>query len=838
MYSSLIMKGNCLLAVLLLVFIPEVCFCQISKISGKVTDYATNAPIEFATVYLHGGNIGTSTDTLGKFNLEVLQWGDSLFISAVGYSPLHLLVDTLHAYDLRISLKALPNQLQEFLITADKDPGARLMQKVVAHKSENNISKTTSYRYRTYKRIELDVNNIRTAHLNRFKFTNAMVAKLNIGKNQDTATRTELPIYFVETVLEQYHNPILKSDEENIVAQKNLGIETDKVFRKLENFRFEINIYNNWIALFYKTFASPVADRGSDFYKFYIADSAIENEKKIYTVQFVPKGHENAFRGYLKIMDSTFAVIGFNMQLSKDANLNFVHNINLAQDFAPLKNTFQFVPIHSSSVIVFQSGLDLIGIPVSTNKRFVNVTLTTKKKFDRFSFGDDTLKSVSGATIREQAWDIQRKDEIYWSSLRSDILSQHEKAIYDMADTLNKNPRIKLTTKLAAFLGTGFWDFDNKLRIGPYSSFLSINPIEGFRSRIGFWSMPGINEHWNLNGYAAYGTRDHRFKGGLGLKYIGKSTNWSKLSFYLRSDYDLIIDYDDELDNDNIISSVLTKNIPSYRSYINEFRLQEEKDILYGLTSQTTISYKIFDPVFSFQYRNIDNDDVHPSGFTHTLPVTEFNETLVYSPGQEYKMLNYDRIKLYNTHPIYTVSYTYGFELMKAEFVYHKINVSISQNLKLPPKATLYYHLSAGRTFGVLPYILLNVPNGNQYYVSTKYGFNTMTPYEFISDRYISLRTRFSLGGALFDHIPFIQRLQWRERLSFNSFLGGISNENALFNNNSHTYLTGNIPFAEAGIGIENIFHSISIEYYWRLTHLDNVNAMRHGLFAGVTLSF
>lgn len=43
---------------------------------------------------------------------------------------------------------------------------------------------------------------------------------------------------------------------------------------------------------------------------------------------------------------------------------------------------------------------------------------------------------------------------------------------------------------------------------------------------------------------------------------------------------------------------------------------------------------------------------------------------------------------------------------------------------------------------------------------------------EFVSDRYISLHTRLHIGGLLLDRVPLLQRLGWRERLSFNSYWG------------------------------------------------------------------
>ena len=172
------------------------------------------------------------------------------------------------------------------------------------------------------------------------------------------------------------------------------------------------------------------------------------------------------------------------------------------------------------------------------------------------------------------------------------------------------------------------------------------------------------------------------------------------------------------------------------------------------------------------------------------------------------------------------------------KFEFNKIDVGIEQRLRLPPKSMLFYKLEAGKVFGILPYLLLNIPAGNEYYVASKYQFNTMAPYEFAADRYVSLHTRFYLGGVLFDKIPLLRKWGWRERFSFNSYWGDMSKANKDYNKNSNFNLLGKVPFMEASAGVENIFHIISVEYYRRLNYLNNPYARKDGIYVGLTLSF
>lgn len=838
--SSKLKRCFCIRSLIILLLIsPVSLLAQNYDISGKVTDKTTGQAVEFASVYLLGTDAGGYTDGDGKFHFTSAVAGDTLIISEVGHIAIRVRLDKQHTNNLEISLAQNASQLNEVSIVADRDAGAKFMKKVVAHKEQNNPDNIKNYSYKSYNRAELDINNFHFDSSKKSKLPQSMLEAMN---RIDTANKRkgQLPVYFVETLSDQYHSTTGSQDNEVVTAQRSLGLETDKVFRKLDKYKFDVHIYDNWIPLFNKTFVSPVSDKGSDYYKYYISDSTVTDGHKVFLIQFVPQKHENAFRGFIKIADSSFAVVGLDMQLSKDANLNFVETLVITQDLNPIyvNGKVVYAPYKTSSTVTFQSGPDLIGIPVSGNSNMLYATLSAKKVFSSIVLSTDTPGANTGMIIKRNTLDNHEKDEAFWLLNRTDSLTLHEQAIYKMIDTIKENRRFQAVTKIAAFAGTGFWDFSDKWRVGPYSSFISLDKIEGVRLRAGFWSMEGTSKHWNLNGYLAYGTKDKKFKGGLGVKYLHSLDPWSKTSVYARSDYDVIIDYDDELDRDNIISSMLRKNIPSYRSYIKELKITHEEEIVKGLTNYTSVAYKEFTPVFNFQYTNADIDEPSDSAFSHTLPVTEINTNFRFARGQKFTILNYDRISLYSTRPIISLSYTYGFEMIRSEFEYHKISVGISQNLKLPPKATLYYHLAAGRTFGTVPYILLDVPKGNEFYVSSRYCFNTMAPYEFIADRYASIQTRLSLGGMLLDHVPYLEKLQWRERLSFNSFMGGLSDANKAFNASSGTYTTGKVPFAEAGVGIENIFHSLSVEYYWRLTHLDNKLATKHGVYVGVTLNF
>ena len=771
-------------------------------------------------------------------------WYDTLEITNVGFEEMNIILLRGQTANLVAKMKNKNAVLQEVIVSGSKKSGKSFMEKVIEHKAVNNPSRFRSYSYQQYKRHELDISNIdfQKANGNGFK---SLLIKTYAGFDPTAKDDKELPIYFSETFANNYHSVSPDIERENIIAKKNLGLKTDAFLSRLDKFYFHFNVYDEWLPVFDQTYVSPLNSNAFGYYKFIDGDSMEDNGHIIRQIRFIPlRPYERAFSGTLWINDSSFAVESINMNLSQTANLDFIKNISYAEDYRPVYDTASakqvYMPYKYSSDVKFESGLELLGIPVSENKKNVTLIIKNTTVIDKINLNITEPTAVAAALMKKEQTTDWDKPELFWRLHRLDSLTNHEKYIIKMVDSLKENNRFQRDLKLVAFAGTGYWNFGKQFRVGTISSFISNNSLEGWRFRIGFWTMPGISKKLNFYGYTAYGTKDHQLKGLVGMKYIWNEAHWTKTSLSYGSDYDFIIDQDDELDKDNFLNSVLRKNIPFTRTYVKQVFLKHEQYLSQDFSVKALLSYQELNPVFDFSYHPINPalDKPYDSVLAKKLPIAEASIGLRYAHKERTIMLNYDQIRLETFSPILTLNYTYGFEQAKAQFEYHKINVSIEHRLRLPPKSMLYYRLEVGKVFGTVPYLLLNIPAGNEYYVASKYLFNTMAPYEFAADRYISLHTRFYLGGVLLDKIPWLRKLGWRERFSFNSYWGDMTKDNMNYNKNSNFNLTGKTPFMEGSVGIENIFHVLSVEYYRRLTHLNNPYANRDGIYLGVTLLF
>ena len=104
------------------------------------------------------------------------------------------------------------------------------------------------------------------------------------------------------------------------------------------------------------------------------------------------------------------------------------------------------------------------------------------------------------------------------------------------------------------------------------------------------------------------------------------------------------------------------------------------------------------------------------------------------------------------------------------------------------------------------------------------------------------------MNGALLNRIPLIKKLKWREVFSFRGMFGHLTDKNnpyigeqneGLFLFPQGSYLMDpSTPYMEAGVGIENIFKFLRLDYVWRLTYKDHPGIQTKGIRFMMKLSF
>lgn len=811
-----------------------------------------------ATVRMLGTGGGAITDSAGHFSFKIAALGDSLTVTQIGYSSVTLPVDRRHLTGIEVRMKDNSFTLNEAVISADPHPGKTLMKKVLANNRDNNPARFGRLDARRWTRAEVAAFDPQVAADTSGKISNSggiFNGRTRAFEKVRPATDTlrgETPLFFVEKLADYTLGNRPFTENERVFAVKTTNLESDKLLEPLARWDAgSVNLYDPRVLLFGKTFVSPVGTEALGFYDFYIQDStALPNGHWNITLQAIPKvWHGNVFTGMITVEDSAYALTAADLRLSKDANLNFIEALALHQEFVSVVDmatghTVQ-VPFVSAIALRYEAGLELLGLPLPANADSKRLISRMTARFDSVRVNDPNASDVAtgGIVTTTQSHDSGAPDD-FWQKSRPDSLTAHEMAIYQMADNLRNDPAYRFKDKLFSTFGTGAYYIGDKANLGPVGTLISYNRIEGTRFRVGFRTMEGTFKKTGVYGHLAYGTGDRRFKGSLGVKHLWGTQPFSKTEVFAGSDYNAISQWYDEIDKDGFINSLLRKNVPYYQTYQRQVSLTHDQQIGANWFLRGGMAYRTISPSFDFNYPNPDfrSSESTPNepATAQSIPVAEASIALRFAWHERSRIYDYERISAGSKYPSVALIYTRGFRMINADFAYQKINIDISHTTRLTPKAALLWNLDAGKIFGTLPSLLLQVPRGNDAYVMSRYVFNTMQPYEFAADRYVSLQTRLALGGMLLDRVPFLQKLGWRERLTFNAFWGDVSPANREFNASQHLVTPNGRPFMEAGVGVENIFHLFSIDYMRRLNYLDSPGAAgnRNGIFLGMKVVF
>jgi len=121
---------------------------------------------------------------------------------------------------------------------------------------------------------------------------------------------------------------------------------------------------------------------------------------------------------------------------------------------------------------------------------------------------------------------------------------------------------------------------------------------------------------------------------------------------------------------------------------------------------------------------------------------------------------------------------------------------------------------------------------------------------EFVSDHYAAINIDQNFNGFIFNKVPFLRDLKWREVVDFKALWGGVRSENNPADDPSLyqfpkdaqgvpvTYSLDHGPYMEGSIGIANIFKVLRLDYVERFSYLDQPYAAKHGIGALVILQF
>ena len=821
-------------------------------INGRVVDEATGEGIGFASIQYKGMNLVAITDPQGRFVIRLLK-GKRLTISVLGYKTRTIDVSD-DSEKLFISLRQDAKALKEVTVKKKRtrysrknNPAVELMKRVIANKKQTDLALRDYYQYHKYQKLTLALNDVNPALL-----ANPKLSKfpwlLNQVETNELTGKLILPLSVDETVTQRVYRRT-PHDEKNIIrGQRSSGIndffQTGEILNTVTKDVFtDINIYDDQVRILQHPFTSPISDGAISFYRFYIEDTLTVGRDSCIHLHFLPNNQQDfGFRGDLYVLkDSSCQVKRCELILPNQTDVNFVENMKLVQEFTQLPTGEWVLSVDDMIVEMVLFDFMQKGVAIKTTR------------LSDYAFDEIPKQLFRGKAKTAVDPNAEMQDDAFWQEYRKVELTKSEGSMGDFLNGMQAEGGFKYVMAALKILVENYIETSKKSKvdIGPVTSFLSNNFIDGLRTRFGGQTTANLSRHLFWKGYIARGWKSKN------TYYSGEMT-WSlnkkkympdefpKRNISFLSTYDVMSPSDKFLstDKDNVFTSWKWAKVDKMMFYRRQ-KLTFEREEEWGLRSLFSIKTEQNEAAGNMQFVPLSSTE------SVKFRTTELRAEIEYSPGALYVNSKMRRHKVNREAPIITVSHTTGVEgLLGGDYTYNYTEASIFKRFWFGSWGRIDLYTRAGVQWNQVPFPLLCMPASNLSYFSHKHMFNLINSMEFMNDRFVSVDFNWDMQGKIFNRIPLIRRLHWREYVGAKMLWGALSDKNNPYlesNAGSRVLMAfpeqtrlmnPDIPYWEISLGIRSIFRFFQVEYVRRMNYNDNRFGPKNSVRLGFTLMF
>ncbi len=838
-----------LLAVVLLLLISVSVSASVT-VRGRVVDSITDKPVPFASVQPIGRNWAVQADEKGNFRIELQTPPDSLGVSALGFSTEKVSYKDFRRNNNRIYLASTGVALGNIYVRPKKEkytknnPAVEFMRRIRNSSGLSDPKRNPYYSYDGYERITIGLNNIspesdKNLILKNFEFLRTHIDTSEVSGRPTLALSTREKSYSYN------YRKAPESEKEYVKGLRQEGLDDfldqSNMQTLYEDFFKNIDLYQNDIDLLHNRLVSPLSKIAPDFYKFYLTDTVEIDSVRCIELSFVPRNSESfGFTGkiYVDEGDSTMFIRKVTMNVPRDINLNFIDGIFINQ---------QFEKAPDGSRLLTRDDLiaEVSVLPGSQSLYFRR--LTSLRNHDFRPREETNIYDNIGRTIYHP--EVYQRDSLFWERNRFIELGRSESSVSALTAGVRSNRFYRFAEGFVKIMVNGYVKtaHDSKFDLGPVNTLISHNTLEGYRFRVGGMTTSNLSKRFFMRGYAAYGTRDHKIKYSGELEYSFHDKRYQPREFPVHS-IRLIHTYDVNMigqqylftNPDNLFLSIK-------RHEDHQINYLRSTKFIYALELANNFSVTA-EIAHERQYAAGLMRFVTPYGRIYSrFDETKFNLQLRYAPGEKIYQRGASRVSINQDVPVIMLTQTYAPKgLMGSLFEINKTELSVSKRFWLSAFGYIDGIVKTGHIWSSVPYPYLMFPNANLSYTIQPESFALLNPMEFVTDSYASWDITYWANGAIFNYIPYFNKLKLREVFSFRGVWGHLSSKNNPSENTdlfqfpavSNTQALSSTPYMEAGVGIDNIFRMLRLDYVWRLTYRKGPAIDKGGLRLALHFTF
>lgn len=829
----------------------------ITRIYGQVIDSTTLQAIPYVSVYLQNSTDGCQTDKEGLFSFITPETSGTLIISSVEYTEKHIPIDNRTRFPLHIELSPTTYELGEVEVKPEREryrrkenPAVELVQSIIRQRESWQLD-----HHDYYSRNRHELLTVALSNFDQSEFQQELLTRIGILQNYlDTSLVSGKPILNIssrELIGSDHYRKLPESRKKYVTARRRAGVddfiseqEIDGIFEEV--FR-DVDIFKNNIELLRNRFVSPLSTIAPSVYKYYIMDTIEVEGTPCIDLAFVPFNSEShGFTGHLYLTtDSTHFIKWVQMTTPHDINLNFMRTLSVTQTFSPSPDG---TPLLDKETLTAE---------VEVTSQINGVYVKREVSYNNYQFDvpiHPELFDHSEKTIEEDG--ARKRDEAYWEEHRIGHVSEKEQSVAKMVAELRAYPLFYWTEQLVTFVFTDHIPIlkeEPKFFYGPLSSSVSNNVLEGLRLRIGGMTSAHLNPHLMGRFFVAYGFDDKRVKYMGELEYSFKKKKEHINEFPIHS---LRLHYENDTyqygqtylytDKDNMFLN-FKRMEDNQIGYLRKAEFSYNREHHNHLSYALTLRNKVYESSHLMPFETRRGGIPH---FIAELPQTELELSLRYAPGEKFTQNKWKRKPLLPECPVFTLSHSMALkDILGSQYTCHHTEASAHKRFWFSSFGYIEAVVKGGRVWNDVPYPLLIIPNANLSYTIQRESFALMNPMEFVTDTYASWEATYYMNGLLFNRIPLVKKLGWREVIDFKGFYGSLRPGNKPDLTDSRgLYLfpldpeyknpLTHMPYMEISFGIENIFKVLEIDYVRRLTYSELPGISKHGVRARLHIQF
>ena len=834
-----------------------------AQITGEIVDKDGYA-IPYASAMYKGHHIATASDMNGAFTIERHE-GWTLTISSVGFRSQTIKVDASTPSHLKIVLKEDSKSLNEVIVKSKRarysrkdNPAVALMRRVIAAKSKTHLDNHDYYQFNKYQKITLSMNDLQPKDLETgmFKKSSWLLDQIETSPYNN---KLILPLSVDETVTQHVYRKNPKTEREIVMGQKTEGInkviQTGEIINTLLKDIFtDVDIYDDYVRLLQYPFTSPIGKTAISFYRYYIQDTVYVDRDLCYHINFIPNNQQDfGFRGDLYVLaDSTLHVKKCTMTIPARSDVNFVENMKIEQEYTRLPD--------GDWVLT----KDDMFAELKLNKLFNKLLVVRTTRLNDYAFDELPNKLFKGkAKVRHEA-DAMIRDEAFWEQYRTVDLTRGETSMNSFIHKMQQSKGYKwvifgVRAFLENYVETGSTNTPSKFDIGPVTTMVSSNFVDGLRFRLSGRTTANLNKHWFWSGYYAYGSKSHKHYYSSEVTYsLNKKKNlpfeFPQRNITFETSYDIMSPSDKFLrhNKDNIFMAFRTQKVQQMYFY-NRQKLSFDYETDWGFSFNTSLKAESNEPTGNLVFKRMPaSSQILTDPFVDKIRTTELAIGIRYNPGQTYMNTKQRRWPVNLDSPEFKLSHTMGLSnVLGGQYQFNRTELGVYKRFWMGSWGYVDTHLNGGIEWNKVPFPLLIMPPVNLSFFEHENTFSMMKNMEFLNDRYAFWSVAWDLNGKILNRLPLVKHLKWREYVAFKGMWGTLTDKNnprlltqnatdeLLFELPSTTQLMDKkVPYMELVAGVHNIFKFFAIDYVHRFNYNDVPGTKKNGIRFGFNMSF